>query len=155
MLASIWPSRDENHGLIGHNSEQRAPKMLASIWPRFPRFSRLPVAFREKNHGLIGHNSEQRAPMMLASIWPSRDENHGLIGHNSEQRAPMMLASIWPRFPRFTRLPVAFRDENHGQNGHNLALPLCRLLWTTLEARISFFPHICLLFLNKCVSLQR
>ena len=93
--------------------------------------------------------------MMLASIWPSRDENHGLIGHNSEQRAPMMLASIWPRFPRFTRLPVAFRDENHGQNGHNLALPLCRLLWATLEARISFFPHICLLFLNKCVSLQR
>ena len=53
--------------------EQRAPKMLASIWPS-----------RDKNHGLKGHNSEQRAPRMLASIWPSRDENHGQDGHNLE-----------------------------------------------------------------------
>ncbi len=38
-------------------SEQRVPKMLASVWPRFP-LTRLPVAFRDVNHGQNGHNFE-------------------------------------------------------------------------------------------------
>ena len=58
-------------------------------------------------------------PAGLRKIFKIRENLWATLNlRSSEHRAKF--TSALSRFPRFTRLPVAFRDENHGLKGHNL-----------------------------------
>ena len=101
----------------GFNSQlSTLSSQLSSCPPIFTDFKDL-FKWKERKWKSFSARKVQEAEYCLHSYTPPL-EPWTLNFRSSEHRAKF--TSAMSRFPRFTRLPVAFRDENHGLKGHNL-----------------------------------